>query len=118
MVAPEAGKRIVPFAKEIVVGSRTMQFGVWLPSFTRADDTWGSARALREWCIRADHAGIDIWIIDHLLVAPGLYATSWLEPLELLTFAAARTQRVLPNQPPAHSVPPLAAPRPFARHET
>jgi chloramphenicol O-acetyltransferase len=47
-----------------------MRFGVWLPSFTWEDDTWVSARELREWCIRADHAGVDIWVIDHLLVAP------------------------------------------------
>jgi alkanesulfonate monooxygenase SsuD/methylene tetrahydromethanopterin reductase-like flavin-dependent oxidoreductase (luciferase family) len=33
-------------------------------------------------------------VIDHLLVAPGLYGGSWLEPLETLTFAAAVTQDV------------------------
>ena len=76
------------------MGSRTMRFGVWLPSFTWEDDTWVSARELREWCIRADHAGVDIWVIDHLLVAPGLYGASWLEPMELLTYAAALTERV------------------------
>ena len=76
------------------MGSRRMRFGVWLPSFTWEDDTWVSARELREWCIRADHAGVDIWVIDHLLVAPGLYGASWLEPMELLTYAAALTERV------------------------
>ena len=76
------------------MGSRTMRFGVWLPSFTWGDDTWVSARELREWCIRADHAGVDIWVIDHLLVAQGLYGASWLEPMELLTYAAALTERV------------------------
>ena len=60
-----------------------MRFGVWLPSFTWDDDTWVSARELREWCVRADHAGIDVWVIDHLLVAPGLYGDAWLEPMEL-----------------------------------
>jgi hypothetical protein len=76
------------------VGSRTMRFGVWLPSFTWEDDTWVSARELREWCVRADYAGVDIWVIDHLLVAPGLYGASWLEPMELLTYAAALTEHV------------------------
>ena len=54
----------------------------------------GVRAELREWCIRADHAGVDIWVIDHLLVAPGLYGASWLEPMELLTYAAALTARV------------------------
>jgi len=30
------------------------------------NNAWISARKLREWCIRADHAGDDIWGIDHL----------------------------------------------------
>ncbi len=71
-----------------------MRFGVWLPSFTWSDNTWVSGRDLKEWCIRADAAGIDIWVIDHLLVAPGLYGSSWLEPMETLTFAAAVTEKV------------------------
>lgn len=76
------------------MGKRTMKFGVWLPSFTWEDNTWVTARDLKEWCVRADHAGVDIWVIDHLLVAPGLYGASWLEPMELLTYAAAVTQSV------------------------
>jgi alkanesulfonate monooxygenase SsuD/methylene tetrahydromethanopterin reductase-like flavin-dependent oxidoreductase (luciferase family) len=72
-----------------------MQFGVWLPSFAwPQDNTWEPAHYLKEWCIKADHAGVDIWVIDHLLVAPGLYGSSWLEPMEMLTYAAAVTQDV------------------------
>ena len=72
-----------------------MQFGVWLPSFTwPQDNTWEPAKYLKDWCVKADHAGIDIWVIDHLLVAPGLYGSSWLEPMEMLTYAAAVTQHV------------------------
>jgi len=72
-----------------------MQFGVWLPSFAwPRDNTWEPARYLKEWCVKADHAGLDIWVIDHLLVAPGLYGSSWLEPMEMLTYAAAVTQDV------------------------
>jgi|SRR5579884_1323500 len=71
-----------------------MKFGVWLPSFTWEDNTWVPARDLKEWCVRADHGGVDIWVIDHLLVAPGLYGASWLEPMETLTYAAAVTSRV------------------------
>lgn len=35
-----------------------------------------------------------IWTIDHLLVAPALYGTSWPDPLEVLAYAAARTTTV------------------------
>jgi alkanesulfonate monooxygenase SsuD/methylene tetrahydromethanopterin reductase-like flavin-dependent oxidoreductase (luciferase family) len=71
-----------------------MQFGVWLPSFTWPDHTWEPAHYLKEWCRKLDAAGLDIWVIDHLLVAPGLYGGSWLEPMELLSYAAALTERV------------------------
>src|ERR671932_1801753 len=74
---------------------RRMQFGVWLPSFAwPGTNTWEPARALGEWCTRADDAGLDVWVIDHLLMAPGLYGASWLEPMETLSYAAALTKRV------------------------
>jgi hypothetical protein len=77
------------------VANQKMKFGVWLPSFAwPQDNTWEPARYLKEWCVKADHAGVDIWVIDHLLVAPGLYGSSWLEPMEMLTYAAAVTQDV------------------------
>ena len=75
--------------------NQKMKFGVWLPSFAwPQDNTWEPAHYLKEWCLKADHAGVDIWVIDHLLVAPGLYGSSWLEPMETLTYAAAVTQNV------------------------
>jgi alkanesulfonate monooxygenase SsuD/methylene tetrahydromethanopterin reductase-like flavin-dependent oxidoreductase (luciferase family) len=33
-------------------------------------------------------------VIDHLLVAPGLYGITWLDPLTILSYAAALTRRV------------------------
>ena len=33
-------------------------------------------------------------MIDHLLSAPGLYGTAWLEPLNVLAYAAALSSRV------------------------
>jgi alkanesulfonate monooxygenase SsuD/methylene tetrahydromethanopterin reductase-like flavin-dependent oxidoreductase (luciferase family) len=72
-----------------------MRFGVWLPSFAwPGTNTWEPARALGEWCTRADDAGLDVWVIDHLLMAPGLYGGSWLEPMQTLSYAAALTRRV------------------------
>ncbi|HYF96156.1 MAG TPA: LLM class flavin-dependent oxidoreductase [Symbiobacteriaceae bacterium] len=77
------------------MGKAKMKFGVWLPSFAwPQDNTWEPAHYLKEWCVKADHAGVDIWVIDHLLVAPGLYGGSWLEPMEMLTYAAAVTRNV------------------------
>jgi alkanesulfonate monooxygenase len=38
---------------------------------------------------KANDLGIDLWTIDHLLHAPGLYGMSWLEPLTVTTWAAA-----------------------------
>ena len=72
-----------------------MQFGVWLPSFAWPDvNGWESARYLSQWCTKAEEAGLDIWVVDHLLIAPGLYGASWLEPLQTLSYAAALTARV------------------------
>src|SRR5918911_1556333 len=77
------------------MANKRMQFGVWLPNFTWSDNTWEPAHYMKEWAIRADHAGIDVWVIDHLLVAPGLYGASWLEPMEQLAYPAAVTQAVM-----------------------
>lgn len=76
------------------MAKRKMRFGTWLPSFTWPDNSWEPAHYLKEWCVKLDHAGVDIWVVDHLLVAPGLYGGSWLEPMELLTYAAAVTRDV------------------------
>ncbi len=76
------------------MGNKKMKFGAWLPSFTWTDGTWESADYLREWCVKLDTAGVDIWDIDHLLHAPGLYGGSWQEPMEMLAFAAALTRNV------------------------
>jgi alkanesulfonate monooxygenase SsuD/methylene tetrahydromethanopterin reductase-like flavin-dependent oxidoreductase (luciferase family) len=77
-----------------VAGTQRIQFGVWLPSFAwPGTNTWEPARALAEWCARADDAALDVWVVDHLLIAPGLYGASWLEPMEMLSYAAALTKR-------------------------
>lgn len=49
---------------------------------------------IRECILRAEEHGFDIWVIDHLLVAPGLYGATWLDPLAMLSYAAALTRRV------------------------
>ncbi len=77
-----------------------LRFGMWIPTYAWADDpgTPASVRAnmakVRESIIRCEAYGIDVWVIDHLLSAPGLYGNAWLEPLNVLSYAAALTSRV------------------------
>jgi len=46
-------------------------------------------REVRDFSIKANGHGIDLWVIDHLFHAPGLYGMPWMEPLSTLTYAAA-----------------------------
>jgi alkanesulfonate monooxygenase len=77
-----------------------LKFGVWVPTYAWADDprTPESVREnvakVRESIVRCEAYGIDVWVIDHLLTAPGLYGNAWLEPLGVLSYAAALTSRV------------------------
>jgi hypothetical protein len=73
-----------------------VQIGIWVPSYA-----WdvGSEKELRERLARmrdyigkCEDLGYDIWVIDHLLTAPGLYGNSWLDPLATLNYAAALTE--------------------------
>lgn len=67
-----------------------MQIGVWLPSYTYPDLSYDRAqKAVLDYSRRCNDLGYDIWVIDHLLHAPGLYGMSWLEPLHVLTAAGA-----------------------------
>ena len=73
-----------------------VKFGAWIPTYAwsggKSDPkNMKRIRAAIEKC--EDH-GIDVWVIDHLLSAPGLYGNAWLEPLNALAFAAALTRKV------------------------
>lgn len=76
----------------------SVRFGIWLPSYAWevADGQQQRERnaRLREYIVRCEEYDFDIWDIDHLLTAPGLYGNAWLEPLEVLTYAAALTEKV------------------------
>ncbi len=69
-----------------------MKFGVWLPSYAYPDADPAHVSRLRRYILDIEKAGHDIWVIDHLLHAKGLYAMSWLEPMSVLTYAAAITE--------------------------
>jgi probable F420-dependent oxidoreductase len=71
-----------------------MQFALWLPSYVYGDSEDDHRSRLRDCIVAADQAGLDIWVIDHLLTAPGLYGVTWLEPMNVLSYAAALTQKV------------------------
>jgi alkanesulfonate monooxygenase SsuD/methylene tetrahydromethanopterin reductase-like flavin-dependent oxidoreductase (luciferase family) len=71
-------------------------FGVWIPTYAWADEPGGPERVarIRDSIAKCEEHGIDVWVIDHLLSAPGLYGNAWLEPLSILSYAAALTSRV------------------------
>ena len=73
-----------------------MQFGAWIPSFTYPDlDYARTKKDVDTFSRKANDYGIDLWTIDHLLHAPGLYGMAWLEPLHVCTWAAAVAPDVL-----------------------
>lgn len=72
-----------------------MKFGAWIPSFSRHRMDYAEAEGIREYARKAEALGFDgVFVIDHLLHAPGLYGVSWLEPLTVLSHVAAVTKRV------------------------
>jgi alkanesulfonate monooxygenase len=71
-----------------------LRWGVWVPSYSWADAGPEHVERLRRSIQKCEEHGFDVWVIDHLLSAPGLYGTAWLEPLGVLTYAAALTTRV------------------------
>src|SRR5437016_12371005 len=73
-----------------------LKFGAWIATYAWSDGAAGpeNVRRIHESIRKCEEYGIDVWVIDHLLSAPGLYGTAWLEPLNVLAYAAALTSRV------------------------
>ncbi len=71
-----------------------LKFGVWIPTYAWEDAGPEHVRRLTASIKKCEEYGFDIWVIDHLLSAPGLYGVAWLEPLNVLAYAAALTARV------------------------
>jgi probable F420-dependent oxidoreductase len=72
-----------------------VKIGLYFPSYVWPDtQRTDPLENIRECIRRAEEHGFDIWVIDHLLVAPGLYGATWLDPLAMLNYAAALTRRV------------------------
>jgi probable F420-dependent oxidoreductase len=72
-----------------------MRFGLRLPSYAWPDATYDQTRRLGAYARQAEAAGFDsLWVIEHLLAAPALYAVAWHDPLAILAHVAAVTERV------------------------
>ncbi|HEV2300410.1 MAG TPA: TIGR03619 family F420-dependent LLM class oxidoreductase [Stellaceae bacterium] len=72
-----------------------MRFGLMLPSYSFRSLDYSTAAQLRGIAQRAEALDYEaLWVVDHLLTAPGLYGTAWLSPLETLAFAAGATTRI------------------------
>jgi len=71
-----------------------MHFGLRLPSFALGDQT-ASLTAMGVYLRRAEDLGFDsAMLIDHLLVAPPAYRTTWLEPITLLAALSGVTRTI------------------------
>jgi hypothetical protein len=73
-----------------------LKFGAWIPTYAWSGGKSDSknVKRIRASIEKCEEHGIDVWVIDHLLTAPGLYGNAWLEPLNALAFAAALTRTV------------------------
>src|SRR5215467_13930703 len=72
-----------------------MKFGLRLPTWAFVRAPHDHYRLIAEFARRADRLGFDaLWVVEHLLTAPGLYGASWLEPMMALAHAAAVTERI------------------------
>src|SRR5437867_13119620 len=73
-----------------------LRFGAWIPTYAwsggKSDPK--NVKRIRESIEKCEKHGIDVWVIDHLLLAPGLYGNAWLEPLNVLAYASALTATV------------------------
>lgn len=71
-----------------------MKFGLRLPSFALGEDT-ASLAEMGTYLRRAEDLGFEsAMLIDHLLVAPPAYSTTWLEPVSLLSALAGVTRTI------------------------
>jgi alkanesulfonate monooxygenase SsuD/methylene tetrahydromethanopterin reductase-like flavin-dependent oxidoreductase (luciferase family) len=73
-----------------------LKFGLWIPTYAWSDKSGGTRNVsnIRASIEKCEKYGIDVWVIDHLLSAPGLYGNAWQEPLTALAYAAALTEKV------------------------
>lgn len=72
-----------------------VEFGAFLPTFLHDEPGTDRARAIRDFAIEAERVGFDsIWVTDHLIRANRFYRVAWLEPMAVLKYVTAVTERV------------------------
>jgi probable F420-dependent oxidoreductase len=72
-----------------------MRFGLRLPSYAWPEATYEQVGRLGAYARQAEAVGFDsLWVIEHLLVSPALYAVAWHDPLAVLAHIAAVTERI------------------------
>jgi probable F420-dependent oxidoreductase len=70
-----------------------MRAGIRVPAFDFMSAT--DIHDLRHYGREVEDAGFDsLWVLEHLLVAPPIYETSWLDPLLVLAHLASTTDRI------------------------
>ena len=83
-LTPERVRRLVEWQKRRARANdleADVKFGVWIPSYCYPDMDYGRVqREVGDFSRKANDYGIDLWVIDHLLHAHGLYGMTWLEP--------------------------------------
>lgn len=73
----------------------TLEFGLRLPTWAFSKAPHPDYETIAEFARRGERVGFDaLWVVEHLLTAPGLYGASWLEPMLALAHAAAVTERI------------------------
>ena len=72
-----------------------VQFALNLPTFAGGDFTIEDAARIKDVARRADELGFDaLWVADHIMVAPGLYGTTYLTALLCLAHCASVTTKI------------------------
>lgn len=75
--------------------AQRVRFGAYLPAYHAPDAIPPSAQFLASYAQQAETLGFDsLWVIDHLFVSPPSYRVAFLDPLIVLSIAAAVTERV------------------------
>lgn len=72
-----------------------MDFGWRVPSYARSTTPARETRELVDYFAKVEAAEFSgLWVIDHLLVAPNVYSTAWLDPMVTMSVAAGVTEEI------------------------
>jgi len=77
------------------MSNRPVEVGMFFPSFVWPDTQQMEPTDQVDACLElCERDGYGVWVVDHLLVAPGLYGATWLDPMAFMAYAAAKTKTV------------------------